>query len=127
MHRDQGAYRTESIVSYLIPRSSSLTTKELQQNLREEKSRERPHSLLFELPSHRVKETAFSKHVVFEVVIMRSGSFDSHRVSIERRYSDFDKLHQSLLQEFDEELEEITLPRKLLTGNFNPSACWSDG
>ncbi|XP_072291202.1 sorting nexin-20 [Eucyclogobius newberryi] len=51
---------------------------------------------------------------------MRSGSFDSHRVAIERRYSDFAKLHQTLRQEFDEELDEIALPRKLLTGNFNP-------
>lgn len=102
------------------PRCSSLTTKELQQNLKEEKKRERPHSLLFELPSYRVKETAFSKHVVFEVVIMRSGSFDSHRVSVERRYSDFSKLHQTLLEEFSEELDEITLPPKLLRGNFSP-------
>ncbi|XP_033824219.1 sorting nexin-20 [Periophthalmus magnuspinnatus] len=99
---------------------SSLTTKELQQNWREEKRRERPHWLLFELPSYRVRETAFSKHVVYDVVIMRSGSFDSHRVSIERRYSDFAKLHQTLLQEFQEELDEILLPRKILTGNFNP-------
>lgn len=103
-----------------LPRFSSLTTKELQQNLREEKKRERPQSLLFELPSYRVIETVFSKHVVFEVVIMRSGSFDSHRVLVERRYSDFSKLHQTLLQEFAEELDEIVLPRKLLTGNFNP-------
>uniref|UniRef100_A0A8C6S729 Sorting nexin 20 n=1 Tax=Neogobius melanostomus TaxID=47308 RepID=A0A8C6S729_9GOBI len=106
--------------AYLMPRCSSLTTKELQQNWREEKRRERPHSLLFELPSYRVAETIFSKHVVFEVVIMRAGSFDSHRVSVERRYSDFFKLHQALLQQFEEELDEITLPKKLLTGNFNP-------
>ncbi|KAJ0069887.1 hypothetical protein NL108_016049 [Boleophthalmus pectinirostris] len=99
---------------------SSLTTKELQQNWREEKRQERPRWLLFELPSHRVRETVFSRHVVYEIVIMRSGSFDSHRVSIERRYSDFAKLHQTLLDEFQEELDEILLPKKLLTGNFNP-------
>lgn len=51
---------------------------------------------------------------------MRSGSFDSHRVSIERRYSDFLRLHQQLLEEFEDELEEVVLPRKVLTGNFDP-------
>ncbi|KAM7397200.1 hypothetical protein PAMP_020192 [Pampus punctatissimus] len=51
---------------------------------------------------------------------MRSGSFDSHRVSVERRYSDFSRFHHKLLQEFNEELEEVVLPRKHLTGNFSP-------
>ncbi|CAL1594767.1 unnamed protein product [Knipowitschia caucasica] len=98
---------------------SSLTTAELQHNWKEEKSRERPLKLLFQLPSHRETQTVFSRHVVFQVVVMRSGSFDSHRVSVERRYSDFSKLHQTLLQEFNEELDEISLPPKLLTGNFS--------
>lgn len=116
--RDGGDYIQTGGCSEL-PHCSSLTTKELQQNWREEKRRERPHSLLFELPSYRVINTTFGKHVVFEVVIMRSGSFDAHRVSVERRYSDFFKLHQTLLKEFNEELDEIILPGKLLTGNFN--------
>jgi len=51
---------------------------------------------------------------------MRSGSFDSCRVSVERRYSNFCRLHHKLLEEFDEQLEEVVLPRKLLTGNFSP-------
>lgn len=51
---------------------------------------------------------------------MRSGSFDSRRVSVERRYSDFSRFHHKLLEEFSEELEEVLLPRKLLTGNFSP-------
>lgn len=57
---------------------------------------------------------------VYAVVVMRSGSFDSHRLSVERRYSDFSRFHHTLLQEFNEELEEVVLPRKLLTGNFCP-------
>ncbi|XP_067446868.1 sorting nexin-20 [Thunnus thynnus] len=100
--------------------SSSLTTKELQQNLRAEKQRERPVRLLFEIPSTRIIEQALSKYVLYEVVVMRSGSFDSCRVSVERRYSDFSRFHQALLREFNEELEEVVLPRKLLTGNFSP-------
>lgn len=99
---------------------SSLTTKELQQNLRAEKQRERPVRLLFEIPSSRIIEQTLSKYVVYEIVVMRSGSFDSRRVTVERRYSDFSRFHHKLLQEFKEELEEAVLPRKLLTGNFSP-------
>ncbi|CAJ1055793.1 sorting nexin-20 [Xyrichtys novacula] len=101
------------------PTGSSLTTKQLQQNLKAVKQRERPLRLLFEIPSSQIIEQTLSRHVVYAVVVMRSGSFDSSRVSVERRYSDFSRLHQQLLEEFDEELEEVVLPRKLLTGNFN--------
>lgn len=102
------------------PSCSSLTTQQLQQNVRVMKQRERPIRLLFEIPSSRIiDKNTLSKYVVYDVVVMRSGSFDSHRVSVERRYSDFSRLHQQLLEEFNEELEEVILPRKLLTGNFN--------
>lgn len=103
------------------PSCSSLTTKELQQNWREVKKRERPVRLLFEIPSTRIIQHVLSKYVVYEIVVMRSGSFDSHRVSVERRYSDFSHFHQKLLEEFDEELEEVVLPRKHLSSNFCPA------
>ncbi|XP_068168935.1 sorting nexin-20 isoform X2 [Antennarius striatus] len=102
------------------PSCSCLTTKELQQNWREVKQRERPVRLLFEIPSSRIVEQTVHKYVVYQVVVMRSGSFDSRRVFVERRYSDFSCFHHKLLEEFDEELEEVVLPRKLLTGNFSP-------
>lgn len=51
---------------------------------------------------------------------MRSGSFDSRRVSVERRYNDFSRFHHQLLREFNEELDEVVLPRKHLTKNFSP-------
>ncbi|KAM4733650.1 sorting nexin-20 [Anableps anableps] len=102
------------------PSCSSLTTKELQQNWKLAKQKDRPVRLLFEIPSSRVVEQLLNKHVVYQVVVMRSGSFDSRRVSTERRYSDFLRLHHKLLEEFDEELEDVLLPPKLLTGNFNP-------
>ncbi|XP_012723033.2 sorting nexin-20 [Fundulus heteroclitus] len=101
------------------PGCSSLTTKELQQNWKLAKQKERPVRLLFEIPLSRVVEQLLHKHVVYQIVVMRSGSFDSHRVSVERRYSDFFRLHHKLLEEFDEELEDVVLPPKLLTGNFN--------
>uniref|UniRef100_A0A3Q2DCM2 Sorting nexin 20 n=2 Tax=Cyprinodon variegatus TaxID=28743 RepID=A0A3Q2DCM2_CYPVA len=103
-----------------MPSCSSLTTRELQQNWKQAKQRERPVRLLFEIPSSRVVEQPLDKHVVFQIVVIRSGSFDSRRVSVERRYSDFLRLHHKLLQEFDEELEDVSLPRKILTRNFNP-------
>nr|XP_046250094.1 sorting nexin-20 [Scatophagus argus]XP_046250095.1 sorting nexin-20 [Scatophagus argus]XP_046250096.1 sorting nexin-20 [Scatophagus argus] len=99
---------------------SRLTTKELQQNWREVKQRDRPVRLLFEISSTRIVEQHLTKYVVYEIVVMRSGSFDSRRVSVERRYSDFSRFHHTLLEEFSEELEEVVLPRKLLTGNFSP-------
>lgn len=52
-------------------------------------------------------------------MVIRSGSYDRERVAIERRYSDFLHLHQQLLQDFSEELEEVALPRKKLVGNFS--------
>ncbi|XP_005753356.1 sorting nexin-20 [Pundamilia nyererei] len=105
-----------------LPGSSSLTTKELQQNWRAVKQRERPVRLLFEIPSTRIVEHVLHKYVLYQVVVMRSGSFDSRRVSVERRYSDFSRFHHKLLEEFDEELEEVQLPRKMLSGNFSPES-----
>lgn len=116
--------RTETHIRTLSsdepPSCSSLTTKELQQNLREVKKRERPIRLLFEIPSTRIIHHVLSKYVVYEIVVMRSGSFDSHRVPVERRYSDFSHFHHKLLEEFEEELEDVVLPRKHLSGNFSP-------
>uniref|UniRef100_A0A8D0DDI8 PX domain-containing protein n=1 Tax=Sander lucioperca TaxID=283035 RepID=A0A8D0DDI8_SANLU len=82
------------------PCCSTLTTQQLQQNLRAEKKRERPVRLLFEIPTTRIIEHVLSKYVVYDIVVMRSGSFDSRRVSVERRYSDFSRLHHDLLEEF---------------------------
>ncbi|TDH10013.1 hypothetical protein EPR50_G00093200 [Perca flavescens] len=100
------------------PSCSTLTTRQLQQNLRAQKKRERPVRLLFEIPTTRITEHVLSKYVVYDIVVMRSGSFDSRRVSVERRYSDFSRLHHDLLGEFGDELEEVVLPPKLLSGNF---------
>nr|XP_040018686.1 sorting nexin-20 isoform X2 [Gasterosteus aculeatus aculeatus]XP_040018687.1 sorting nexin-20 isoform X2 [Gasterosteus aculeatus aculeatus]XP_040018688.1 sorting nexin-20 isoform X2 [Gasterosteus aculeatus aculeatus]XP_040018689.1 sorting nexin-20 isoform X2 [Gasterosteus aculeatus aculeatus] len=104
------------------PSCSCLTTKELQQNLKAVKRNDQPVKLLFEIPSTRIIEKVLSKYVVYEVVVMRSGTFDLRRVSVERRYSDFLRLHRDLLEEFQEELEDVVLPRKLLSRNFCPEA-----
>ncbi|XP_053742182.1 sorting nexin-20 [Synchiropus splendidus] len=103
-----------------VPSSSSLTTKELQQNLKLVKRRDRPIRLLFDIPSARIVERALSKYVLYKVVVMRSGSFDNICLPVERRYSDFCRFHHKLQEEFSEELEDVLLPRKLLSGNFDP-------
>ncbi|KAL0968599.1 hypothetical protein UPYG_G00269030 [Umbra pygmaea] len=104
--------------------SSCMTTKELQQHWKLVKQRLKPVKLLFEIPSTRIIEQPHSKYVAYQIVVIRSGSFDAQRVSIERRYSDFARFHQQLLQDFSEELDEVTLPRKILTRNFNPECIW---
>ncbi|CAB1414947.1 unnamed protein product [Pleuronectes platessa] len=98
----------------------SLTTQQLQENVRVVKRRHRPERLMFEIPSARIIDQVLSKHVVYQVVLMRSGRFDSRRVSVERRYSDFSRLHHALQREFRDELEDLVLPPKLLSRNFCP-------
>lgn len=51
--------------------------------------------------------------------MIKSGGYDKQHVAIERRYSDFLNLHQQLLQDYCEELDDITFPKKKLTGNFS--------
>lgn len=55
---------------------------------------------------------------MYKIIILQTGSFDSSKSVIERRYSDFERLHRNLLEEFSEEMEDVTFPKKTLTGNF---------
>ncbi|NXS35375.1 SNX20 protein, partial [Pomatostomus ruficeps] len=98
--------------------NSSMTTKELQEYWRNEKRQCKQVKLLFEIPSTRIVEHHFSKYVMYKIIILQTGSFDSNKSVIERRYSDFEKLHRNLLEEFSEEMEDVTFPKKTLTGNF---------
>ncbi|XP_053904646.1 sorting nexin-20 [Malaclemys terrapin pileata] len=98
--------------------SSSMTTKQLQDYWRNEKRRCRQVKLLFEIPSTRIVEQYLSKYVLYKIIIIQTGSFDGNKTVIERRYSDFEKLHKNLLKDFNEEIEDVTFPKKCLTGNF---------
>ncbi|KAK7117051.1 hypothetical protein R3I94_022561 [Phoxinus phoxinus] len=99
--------------------ASCLTTAELQQHWRAVKQEFRSIKLLFDIPSAHITEQTISKYVVYQIVVIRSGSYDCKRVAIERRYSDFLHLHQELLLDFSEEMEDIVMPRKKMTGNFS--------
>lgn len=98
--------------------NSSMTTKQLQEYWRNEKRNCRDVKVLFEIPSARIVEKPFTKFVKYQIIIIQTGSFDSNKSVIERRYSDFEKLHANLLTEFYDEMEDIVFPKKCLTGNF---------
>ncbi|KGL77414.1 Sorting nexin-20 [Tinamus guttatus] len=98
--------------------NSSMTTKELQEYWKKEKRQCRQVNLVFEIPSTRIVEHHLSKYVMYKIIILQTGSFDCNKSIIERRYSDFEKLHRKLLEDFSEEMEDVTFPRKTLTGNF---------
>ncbi|XP_062442554.1 sorting nexin-20 [Rhea pennata] len=104
--------------SALLSSNSSMTTKELQEYWRNEKRQCRQVNLLFEIPSTRIVEHHLSKYVMYKIIILQTGSFDHNKSVIERRYSDFEKLHRNLLEDFSEEMEDVSFPKKILTRNF---------
>ncbi|KAM4834000.1 sorting nexin-20 isoform 2-T3 [Thomomys bottae] len=96
--------------------NSSMTTRELQECWQKEKGHWKPVKLLFEIASARIEERKLSKFVLYQIVVVQTGSFDSGRAVVERRYSDFERLHRSLRKAFAEEMEDVALPRKRLAG-----------
>ncbi|XP_035309833.1 sorting nexin-20 isoform X1 [Cricetulus griseus] len=102
--------------------NSSMTTRELQEHWQKEKSRWRHVKLLFEIASARIEERRVSKFVMYQVVVIQTGSFDSDKAVVERRYSDFERLQKALLKRFGPELEDVAFPRKRLTGNLSDFA-----
>ncbi|XP_008576468.1 PREDICTED: sorting nexin-20 isoform X1 [Galeopterus variegatus] len=99
--------------------NSSMTTRELQEYWKNEKCHWKHVKLLFEIASARIEERKVSKFVMYQIVVIQTGSFDSDKAILERRYSDFEKLQKTLLKTFREEIEDVVFPRKLLTGNFS--------
>ncbi|XP_004847999.1 sorting nexin-20 isoform X1 [Heterocephalus glaber] len=99
--------------------NSSMTTRELQEYWRSEKGHWKPVKLLFEIASARIEQRRVSKFVMYQIVVIQTGSFDSNKAVLERRYSDFEKLQKSLLKSYREEIEDVVFPGKRLTGNFS--------
>uniref|UniRef100_A0A8D0JCE3 Sorting nexin 20 n=2 Tax=Sus scrofa TaxID=9823 RepID=A0A8D0JCE3_PIG len=98
--------------------NSSMTTRELQEYWRTRKCRWRHVKLLFEIASARIEERRVSKFVMYQIVVIQTGSFDSNKAILERRYSDFEALQKKLLKTFPEEIEDVVFPKKHLMGNF---------
>ncbi|KAL1783949.1 sorting nexin-20 [Sigmodon hispidus] len=99
--------------------NSSMTTRELQEHWQKEKSRWKHVKLLFEIASARIEERRVCKFVMYQIVVIQTGSFDSDKAVLERRYSDFERLQKALLKRFGPELEDVAFPRKRLTGNLS--------
>ncbi|XP_078257765.1 sorting nexin-20 [Rhinoraja longicauda] len=97
-----------------------LTTKQLFQYWNTVNKKVKPIRLLFEIPETRIVKEQCSRYVVYKVVVIRSGTYDASQAYVERRYSDFEKLHRNILKNFKEEVEEITFPKKIMAGNFLP-------
>uniref|UniRef100_A0A8C5Q743 Sorting nexin 20 n=2 Tax=Leptobrachium leishanense TaxID=445787 RepID=A0A8C5Q743_9ANUR len=95
-----------------------MTTRELQLYWLKEKHERKPVKLLFEIPSTRIAEDFLSKFVLYQIVIISTGSFDENKAFIERRYSDFETLHRDLLKDFKGEMEDVLFPKKILIGNL---------
>ncbi|XP_006207916.1 sorting nexin-20 [Vicugna pacos] len=99
--------------------NSNMTTRELQEYWRSEKCCWKHVKLLFEIASARIEERRVSKFVMYQIVVIQTGSFDSNKAILERRYSDFERLQKKLLKTFREEIEDVVFPKKLLVGNFS--------
>ncbi|XP_067905532.1 sorting nexin-20 isoform X2 [Heterodontus francisci] len=97
---------------------ATLTTKQLLQYWNAVNKKVKPIRLLFEIPETRTVEHQGSKYVMYKVVVIKSGTYDGSQAYIERRYSDFEKLHKNILKNFKEEIEGITFPKKIMAGNF---------
>ncbi|XP_078066384.1 sorting nexin-20 isoform X2 [Mustelus asterias] len=97
---------------------ATLTTKQLLQYWNAVNKKVKPIRLLFEIPETRTVEDQGSKYVMYKVVVIKSGTYDSSQAYVERRYSDFEKLHKNILKSFKEEIEEITFPKKIMARNF---------
>ncbi|KAM4017894.1 sorting nexin-20 isoform 2-T2 [Anomaloglossus baeobatrachus] len=95
-----------------------MTTRELQLYWKKEKYEGKPVRLLFQMQSTRIAEDFLSKFVMYQIIIIKTGSFDGKKAFIERRYSDFERLHRNLLKDFKEEMEDVVFPKKLLMGNL---------
>uniref|UniRef100_UPI00398EC057 sorting nexin-20 n=1 Tax=Pristiophorus japonicus TaxID=55135 RepID=UPI00398EC057 len=99
---------------------ATLTTKQQLQYWNAVNKKVKPIRLLFEIPETKIVEDQGSKYVMYKVVVIKSGTYDGSQAYIERRYSDFEKLHKNILKNFKEEIEEITFPKKIMAGNFLP-------
>ncbi|XP_021925072.1 sorting nexin-21 isoform X3 [Zootermopsis nevadensis] len=79
-------------------------------------------ALKFEVVSARtVDQNNEKKHVAYTVMVRKDGiQPDPNPAVIERRYSDFLELYESLRHEFPSLMTHLTFPKKVLLGNFAP-------
>ncbi|PNF29731.1 hypothetical protein B7P43_G11196 [Cryptotermes secundus] len=78
--------------------------------------------LKFEVVSARtVDHNSEKKHVAYTIMVRKDAiQPDPNPAVIERRYSDFLELYESLRREFPSLMTSVTFPKKVLLGNFAP-------
>ncbi|KAF5293133.1 hypothetical protein FQA39_LY13743 [Lamprigera yunnana] len=77
---------------------------------------------LFEITSAHIAETEGSdkKYVVYTLQIrLLTGANDTSPAILERRYTDFCNLYNSLKKDYPDEMSAVIFPKKVLMGNFD--------
>ncbi|XP_051835898.1 sorting nexin-21 [Antechinus flavipes] len=100
------------------PRSSNLLTRQLQDFWKKSKSNLVPQRLLFEVTSANVINEPPSKYVLYTIALIGPGPQEHTPAQISRRYSDFERLHRQLRQQFRGPMAAVSFPRKRLRRNF---------
>ncbi|KAL1500963.1 hypothetical protein ABEB36_006373 [Hypothenemus hampei] len=76
--------------------------------------------LNFEITSARISEETQKRHVIYTLQIRYVSGVDDLTPSvIERRYTQFQSLFDSLKRDFPSEMTDVAFPKKVLTGNFD--------
>ena len=57
---------------------------------------------------------------VYRVLLTRSSLVDTDPCIVEKRYSEFEKLHADLKRAFGKMMDDVAFPKKRLIGNFTP-------
>ncbi|XP_013107664.1 sorting nexin-20 isoform X1 [Stomoxys calcitrans] len=85
-------------------------------------------ALLFEILSARImppdgEDLKVKRYVVYNVTVRQDtrNSMDQQPATIERRYTDFRDMFQSLKRDHPQEMANIDFPNKVLMGNFSAS------
>ncbi|XP_060517274.1 sorting nexin-21 isoform X2 [Cylas formicarius] len=76
--------------------------------------------LVFEIISTRIAEDSDKKYVIYTLQVrFISGTDDPNPSVIDRRYTDFLNLYNSLKRDYPSLMANVTFPKKVLTGNFD--------
>lgn len=77
-----------------------------------------PANLAFEVVNAQVIKDVHDKYVLYSVLLVSHPGMDKTPVTVDRRYSDFDRLNTQLRKRFPGHLKDIAFPKKVLVGNF---------
>lgn len=75
---------------------------------------------VFEVISTETVKEGRTSFVLYKILLTRSGVVDDTPCVIQRRYSDFEKLHSSLKKHYPTIMKQVSFPKKVFSGNFTP-------